>query len=139
MGDHLRKVGMGCHLIGKTHMVADAEGMERLGLAPDSVIGVRQSECGFDPFVRDDGLVAEGPSGKYDPKPSPYNEALKEKGYPGDNPWHDFANSGVEGDDVASGLVHGQFRQAGQYQRRRQRDPLADLQGDRISGPAERR
>ena len=103
MGDHLRKAGMGCHLIGKTHMVADAEGMERLGLAPDSVIGVRQSECGFDPFVRDDGLVAEGPLGKYDPKPSPYNEALKEKGYPGDNPWHDFANSGIDGEDVASG------------------------------------
>lgn len=103
MGDHLRKAGMSCHLIGKTHMVADAEGMERLGLAPDSVIGVRQSECGFDPWVRDDGLWAEGPDGCYDVKRSPYNEYLKSKGYPGENPWNDFANAGVEGNDIASG------------------------------------
>ncbi|OUS33832.1 phosphonate monoester hydrolase [Rhodobacterales bacterium 56_14_T64] len=103
MGDHLRKAGMSCHLIGKTHMVADGEGMRRLGLAPDSVIGVRQSECGFDPWVRDDGLWAEGPDGFYDAKRSPYNEYLKSKGYPGNNPWNDFANAGVEGDDIASG------------------------------------
>lgn len=103
MGDHLRKAGMSCHLIGKTHMVADAEGMQRLGLAPDSIIGVRQTECGFDPFVRDDGLWAEGPDGFYDSKRSPYNEYLKSKGYPGENPWGDFANAGTEGQDVASG------------------------------------
>ncbi|MFV1465566.1 MULTISPECIES: sulfatase-like hydrolase/transferase [unclassified Phaeobacter] len=103
MGDHLRKAGMSCHLIGKTHMVADAEGLERLGLAPDSIIGVRQTECGFDPFVRDDGLWAEGPDGFYDSKRSPYNEYLKSRGYPGDNPWSDFANAGVDGDDIASG------------------------------------
>lgn len=96
IGDHLRNAGMSCSLIGKTHMVADAVGLERLGLAPDSVIGVRQSECGFDPYVRDDGLWAEGPDGFYDPKRSPYNEYLKEKGYPGDNPWNDFANAGIE-------------------------------------------
>ena len=103
IGDHLRKAGMSCSLIGKTHMVADAAGLERLGLAPDSVIGVRQSECGFDPYVRDDGLWAEGPAGFYDQKRSPYNEYLKEQGYPGDNPWNDFANAGIEGNDIASG------------------------------------
>lgn len=103
MGDHLRKAGMSCSLIGKTHMVADAEGMQRLGLAPDSIIGVRQSECGFDPYVRDDGLWAEGPDGFYDQKRSPYNEYLKAQGYPGDNPWNDFANAGVEGGEIASG------------------------------------
>jgi len=103
MGDHLRGAGMGCWLIGKTHMVADAKGMERLGLAPDSVIGARQAECGFDVWARDDGLWAEGPDGFYDAKRSPYNEYLKSKGYPGDNPWADFANSGAEGADLASG------------------------------------
>ncbi|MQY42496.1 sulfatase-like hydrolase/transferase [Epibacterium sp. SM1969] len=103
MGDHLRRAGMSCHLIGKTHMVADAEGMTRLGLAADSVIGVRQSECGFDPYVRDDGLWGEGPAGFYDQKRSPYNEYLKQRGYPGDNPWNDFANAGVENGDIASG------------------------------------
>ncbi|GGE47612.1 phosphonate monoester hydrolase [Primorskyibacter flagellatus] len=103
MGDHLRALGMGCYLIGKTHMVADAEGMARLGLAADTVIGARQSECGFDAVVRDDGLWGEGPDGFYDRKRSPYNEYLKEKGYPSDNPWQDFANAGISGDDIASG------------------------------------
>lgn len=103
MGDHLRKLGMGCWLIGKTHMVVDAEGMERLGLTPDSVIGARQAECGFDIWQRDDGLWAEGPDGFYDKKRSPYNEYLKSKGYAGENPWADFANAGLEGNDIASG------------------------------------
>ena len=103
MGDHLRKLGMGCYLIGKTHMIADAEGMDRLGLSPDTVIGARQSECGFDTIIRDDGLWGEGPDGFYDQKRSPYNEYLKEKGYPSENPWADFANAGISDDEIASG------------------------------------
>ena len=103
MADHLRRVGMDCWLIGKTHMVADAEGMARLGLEPDSLIGARQAECGFDVWVRDDGLWAEGPEVFYDQKRSPYNECLKSKGYEAENPWHDFANSGTNGPDLASG------------------------------------
>lgn len=103
LGDHLRRLGMGCYLIGKTHMVADAEGMARLGLSPDTVIGARQSECGFDAVVRDDGLWAEGPDGFYDPKRSPYNEYLKSKGYESSNPWADFANAGIDGEEIASG------------------------------------
>ena len=109
MGDHLRKLGMECWLIGKTHMKADAEGMARLGLSPDSVIGARQAECGFDTWIRDDGLWAEGPDGFYDEKRSPYNEYLKTKGYDSENPWADFANAGVEGDEIATGWI---FRNA---------------------------
>ena len=106
LGDHLRKIGMGCHLIGKTHMQADVEGMKRLGMAPESLIGVRTAECGFDPYIRDDGLWAEGPKGAYDRKPSPYNEYLKQKGYPSENPWHDFANAGIDDyGDIASGFL----------------------------------
>ncbi len=103
LGDHLRPLGMGCWLIGKTHMRVDQAGMDRLGLSPDSVIGARQAECGFDIWQRDDGLWAEGPDGFYDKNRSPYNAYLKSKGYPGDNPWADFANAGVEGTDIASG------------------------------------
>ena len=103
MGDHLRKAGMACWLLGKTHMKVDAEGMERLGLAPDSVIGARQAECGFDVWVRDDGLWAYGPDGFYDEKRSPYNEYLKSKGYDGENPWADYANAGNVGGEMASG------------------------------------
>ncbi|MBF9035107.1 sulfatase-like hydrolase/transferase [Rhodobacterales bacterium HKCCE2091] len=105
LGDHLRGIGAGCWLIGKTHMKADAKGMERLGLSPDSVIGARQAECGFDVHVRDDGLWGWGPDGFYDEKRSPYNEYLKAKGYPGDNPWADFANAGTEDGEKASGWM----------------------------------
>ena len=109
LGDHLRPLGMDCWLIGKTHMKADAVGMERLGLSPDSQIGARQAECGFDAWVRDDGLWGHGPDGYYDEKRSPYNEYLKSKGYEAENPWADFANAGVDGDQIATGWI---FRNA---------------------------
>ena len=105
IGDHLRTAGMGCWLVGKTHMKSDAEGMARLGLEPDSLIGARIAECGFDVFERDDGMLPEGPDGKYDPDGAKtYNTYLLEKGYESDNPWHDFANSGLDEDgNVLSG------------------------------------
>ncbi|MEP1206328.1 MAG: sulfatase-like hydrolase/transferase [Rhizobiaceae bacterium] len=104
LGDHLRKLGMNSYLVGKTHMRVDQEGMKRLGLSADSLIGARVSECGFDIFTRDDGLWGEGPDGFYDQRRSPYNEYLKSKGYEGTNPWHDYANAGVdESGDMASG------------------------------------
>ena len=105
LGDHLRREGMGCWLIGKTHMKADIDGMKRLGLSPDSLIGARQAECGFDAWVRDDGLWGSGPDGFYDEKISPYNEYLKSKGYVSENPWADFANAGVDKNEIASGWI----------------------------------
>lgn len=106
MGDHLRQVGMDTWLIGKTHMAADAEGMDRLGISRDGVIGTRLGECGFDVYLRDDGLWAEGPDGFYDERRSPYNEYLKAKGYPAENPWQDYANAGVTNDgESASGWL----------------------------------
>lgn len=104
MGDHLRTLGVNSWLVGKTHMQADAEGMARLGLAADSVIGARVAECGFDIWERDDGLWAEGPDGFYDTKRSPYNEWLKTRDYPGANPWLTHANA-AEGGDGASGWL----------------------------------
>ncbi|TIT75251.1 MAG: DUF229 domain-containing protein, partial [Mesorhizobium sp.] len=94
LGDHLREVGVRCALIGKTHMRADEEGMERLGIAGDSIIGVRIAECGFEPFERDDGLH---PSTSYDPDPA-YDTYLREHGFDAENPWEHWANSG-EGDN----------------------------------------
>ncbi|MCE8547833.1 sulfatase-like hydrolase/transferase [Ruegeria pomeroyi] len=105
MGDHLRAAGMACWLVGKTHMRADEEGMARLGLEPDSLIGARVAECGFDVFERDDGMLPEGPDGYYDPDGArEYNKYLRAKGYESDNPWHDFANSGLDAEgNVQSG------------------------------------
>lgn len=114
LGDHLRKAGMDCYLVGKTHMRADEEGMARLGLEPDSLIGARVSECGFDVFERDDGMLPEGPEGSYDPDGAKeYNKYLISKGYESDNPWHDFANSGLDEDgNVLSGWFLKNSREA---------------------------
>jgi arylsulfatase A-like enzyme len=104
MGDYLRPLGLRTALVGKTHMEPDTETMQRLGIDPQSIIGVRVSECGFEPYERDDGLWAIGPDGRYDPRLPRYNEYLNQKGYGGDNPWHDFANSGLNDDGtLASG------------------------------------
>lgn len=94
MGDHLRELDVRCALIGKTHMVADQEGMERLGIDPDSIIGVHVAQCGFEPYERDDGLH---PSGDYDADPV-YDAYLRGHGFDADNPWEHWANSG-EGED----------------------------------------
>ncbi|WP_404926749.1 alkaline phosphatase family protein [Mesorhizobium sp. ORM16] len=90
LGDHLREIGVRCALIGKTHMRADEEGMERLGIDKTSIIGVRVAECGFEPFERDDGLH---PSSAYDPDPA-YDQYLREHGFDAANPWEHWANSG---------------------------------------------
>ena len=104
LGDYLRPLGVQAVLAGKTHMRADAEGMQRLGIDPQSIIGVRVAECGFDPFDRDDGLHAEGPDGRYDPQAPRYERYLNEKGYSGSNPWHDWANAAEgDGNALASG------------------------------------
>lgn len=92
MGDYLRRLGLRTVLVGKTHMAADLAGLERLQIAPDSPLGALVSQCGFEPFERDDGLH---PDQMVDPNLA-YNRYLRERGYEGDNPWHDYANS-VEG------------------------------------------
>jgi arylsulfatase A-like enzyme len=104
LGDYLRPLGIRTALVGKTHMRADLEGMQRLGIDPNSSIGVRVAECGFDPYERDDGLHAVGPDGRYDPQLPRYNQYLNAKGYAGSNPWHDWANAAAgEGNRLASG------------------------------------
>ena len=47
----------------------------------------------------------EGPDGLYDERAAiVYNEYLRDRGYPGKNPWHDYANSGIDPDgNVLSG------------------------------------
>jgi len=82
IGDHLRPQGVKTVLIGKTHMRADIAGMVRLGIEPNSHIGVRISECGFDPFERDDGIH---PYSGHDPNPR-YNDDLRASGLDSENP-----------------------------------------------------
>jgi arylsulfatase A-like enzyme len=94
IGDHLNPLGMRTVLCGKTHMAADFEGMERLGINPGSEIGARVAQCGFEVWDRLDGIHPSG--GKK--KPSHYNAYLNDRGYPGADPWETAANS-VESDE----------------------------------------
>ena len=94
LGDHLRRIGVSPVIVGKTHMIPDRRGMEWLGIDPGSEIGVRLSECGFDPFERDDGLH---PFGSIDPDPA-YNDFLRAHGVNSPNPWDEHANAGVAED-----------------------------------------
>ncbi|MBU2983143.1 sulfatase-like hydrolase/transferase [Lentibacter algarum] len=103
LGDHLRPLGVRTALCGKTHMTADVEGMRRLGLAPDSEIGVLVSECGFEPFERDDGLHPDGP--RY-ARNKAYDDHMKERGWPDDNPWQSVANSA---EDADGNILNGWF------------------------------
>ncbi len=100
IGDYLRPLGYRVALVGKTHFKADAEAMQRLGIDPSSRVGVFASQCGFEPYERDDGLH---PDQIADPNLA-YNVWLRQLGYRSKNPWHDFANS-VEGEngEVLSG------------------------------------
>ena len=92
LGDHLREAGAKAGLVGKTHMVADREGMAWLGIDPNREIGVRRSECGFDAFERDDGLHPDSARQNW----SAYDDYLVSLGYKSENPWEDFANSGLD-------------------------------------------
>ena len=94
MGDHLRDIGVRPVLIGKTHLVPDRVGMNRLGIDPSSEIGQRVAECGFEPFDRDDGLHPNTP---YAPDPA-YNSHLRDEGFNSPNPWDEHANSGFDAD-----------------------------------------
>ncbi len=89
IGDHLRPLGVQSVLVGKTHMRADFSGMSRLGIDPNSQVGVRMAQCGFDPYERDDGIH---PYSGHDPDPA-YNDYLRSQGYTGENPWEEWANS----------------------------------------------
>jgi arylsulfatase A-like enzyme len=92
LGDHLRNIGVRNVLVGKTHMTPDVDGMKRLGIQPDSIIGVHVAQCGFEPYERDDGLH---PTGR--PRPR-YDAYLREKGFDAENPWEHWANSGEAAD-----------------------------------------
>ena len=99
IGDHLRELGVRPVLVGKTHMAADTRGMDWLGIDPNSTIGVRLAECGFDPYVRHDGLHPGDPKLEY-------NDYLHRQGFNGANPWQEWANSAIADDgEILSGWL----------------------------------
>ena len=95
LGDHLRETGVSSTLVGKTHMRADVEGMERLGIDPSSQTGKRVSECGFEVFVRDDGTNAATDKNRH---AEDYEQYLRDNGMDGVTPWEEWANTAIGAD-----------------------------------------
>ncbi|MDE2914420.1 MAG: alkaline phosphatase family protein [Paracoccaceae bacterium] len=103
LGDHLRENGVKCALVGKSHMTPDREGMKRLGIVPESTIGARVSECGFDVSVRDDGTNHSDYPGRH---AEDYDQYLRDHGMDGRNPWEEWANTAVgPGGEFRSGWL----------------------------------
>lgn len=103
IGHHLNPLGVRTVLVGKTHMVPDKEGMERLGIDAASPIGVHHAQAGFEPYERDDGIH---PDTMVRPD-LPYNEYLKSRGHTEDaNPWHWSANAVETENGVRSGFFN---------------------------------
>ena len=100
LGDYLRPLGLRAGLVGKTHFAMDRDGFARLGIDPDSPAGRLASQCGFEPWERDDGLHPDQAARR----DLPYNAYLRAQGYAGENPWHSIANSAAgPGGTVLSG------------------------------------
>jgi arylsulfatase A-like enzyme len=99
LGDYLRAAGLRTAVAGKTHAAPDHGGLARLGVRRDSGAGLLIAEAGFEPYARDDGLV---PDGEIEKRSGPYDAFLRSQGYPGRNPWHDFANSAANEDGSAA-------------------------------------
>lgn len=102
LGEHLRPLGVRTVLCGKTHMNADIEGMARLGIDPGEGIGALVAEGGFEVWDRNDGVVPDGAK----KQPSHYQDHLRDLGFGGPNPWHQWANS-AQGDagEILSGWL----------------------------------
>jgi arylsulfatase A-like enzyme len=100
MGEYLRPLGLRVAVVGKTHHEADLDGMRRIGLSPEEGAGHLIAQGGFEPYWRDDGIHPDQSTAL----DLPYNEYLRERGFTGSNPWHEWANSaqGADG-EIASG------------------------------------
>lgn len=102
IGDYLAPFNVRTALVGKTHMVVDPREIERLNIGSDAELGIHLRQCGFEPYVRDDGLH---PDPIADPALA-YNQYLREQGY-GDshNPWNYAANAVEVDGRISSGWL----------------------------------
>jgi arylsulfatase A-like enzyme len=88
--DVLGKAGVRVAVVGKTHMRPDSRGLRRILGQNEPQVAAFLARWGFEPYARDDGLH---PTAILDPHYA-YNDWLRQKGYEGENPWQDAANSG---------------------------------------------
>ena len=93
LGDHLAAHGRPVHLIGKSHVTADAAGLAVRGIDPQSGAGRRAAAGGFQVVARHEDTPAHRRH---------YNAWLRERGYGGEDPWatHAAAAEGPGGETL---------------------------------------
>ena len=97
IADYLRPSGYRSVLVGKTHHRKSRESLLALGIDPESELVRNAASGGFEPFFHHDGLLPGA-------RRNDYSDYLTRHGYPGDNPWLDYANSGEDRDgNIRSG------------------------------------
>jgi arylsulfatase A-like enzyme len=92
--DYLKPSGYRSALVGKAHNRKSVAAMRALGVNMESDFARFAGSGGFEPFELHDGLYPDGSL----PKHHGYTAFLQRKGYPGDNPWQEYANSGEDKD-----------------------------------------
>lgn len=95
LGDYLRPHGIRTALVGKTHATANVDALQRLAIDPDSQQAEAFNEVGFEAYARHDGIYPDSPLFDDKRDAAPYTHYLRDLGYDGANPWHDWANAGA--------------------------------------------
>lgn len=89
IGDYLRPLERKMALVGKSHVIADLDGLARLGIGVDNPVHRQISQGGFDVIDRIDGHGSpDGDSG--------YTAYLLDRGYTSDDPWRDYVVSSMD-------------------------------------------
>lgn len=102
MGEYLRPLGMRTAVVGKTDHRPDITGMNRLGVDSKSDTGKQLAHRDFDPYDLDRGIH---PYRLLDPSLK-YNQYLREQGYEGENPWHDYTQAVIDDEgNVRNGWI----------------------------------
>ena len=97
LGEYLHNAGRTLALAGKTHVLPDTEGMQRLHLDGATELGRLLASGGFVEIDRYDGHHPPGAE-------SGYPAFLRANGYDSADPWSDFVISGVNAEgEVVSG------------------------------------
>lgn len=97
LGDYLRGAGRKAVLAGKTHVLADHRGLDRLELDGDGELETLLASGGFTSIDRYDGHSPPG-------KESGYADYLRAHGYDSPDPWSDYVISVTKPDgSIASG------------------------------------
>lgn len=100
LSDYLKPLGYRSALVGKTHNRKSRDVIRELGIDTDSELARHAGSGGFEPFELHEGLYP----GTNVPKNHGYTDYLNQQGYPGENPWQEFANSGEDKDgNIRSG------------------------------------